>query len=449
MTALKRLPKKVRYYLVSVMFLSMPFLMWAAYLISTKPHTYLTGDAFLALSLMLLVVLGEKFELLLTVGVLVDVSTAVELAAVLLLPTPMVVHVVFWGILLGQLWKKYIWFQSAFNAAARMLAALVASWAYLTFGGRVPVVTHFSLGGLVVPFIVATVLHWGVSLGLISVVVSLRSGQAFLKGAYSFLKSTVLEHVALYLIGLLMAISTETAPWTLLLFVIPIGMVYLSLLNSIRIRSLTKKAVIQMADIIDSRDPYTAEHSKRVAEISRRIARTMNLPYEEVERIATAARVHDLGKLAVDIVVLEKQGKLSDSDWAQIKRHPVLGAEILKNFPNFKDGTQYVRYHHERWDGKGYPEGLKGKEIPLGARIIAVADSYDAMSIARPYRGPLPIEKVWSIFKEGAGSQWDPDVVDALFKVLGWDKDMPPSEQVASEDQGEPNTLASPAREPG
>ena len=384
---------------------------------------------------MLLLAFGEKFELLLSPGILVDVSTAVEITAVLLLPTPVVIHVVFWGILLGQFWKKYVWYQCIFNASGRAFAALIASWVYLMSGGMVPVVTKLNLLRLIIPFIIMSILHVVVSVGIPSEVISLQTRQHPVKIMYSFIKSTALEHIALYLIGLLMAISAEIAPWTLLLFVIPVGMVYLSLMNSIRIRDLTKKAVIQMADIIDSRDPYTAEHSKRVAEMSRKIANAMNLEYEEVERIVTAARVHDLGKLAVDIVVLEKQGKLSDSDWDKIKQHPVLGAEILKNFPNFKDGTQYVRYHHERWDGKGYPEGLKGKDIPLGARIIAVADSYDAMSIARPYRGPLPIEKVWRIFKEGAGTQWDPEVVDALFKVLGWSKEMPPSEQAEPEAQ--------------
>ncbi len=230
-----------------------------------------------------------------------------------------------------------------------------------------------------------------------------------------------MEHVSLYLMGILTALTVQENLWTILLLAVPLGIVYISLQKSLQIRQLTRGAVEKMADIIDRRDPYTYGHSQRVASLAERIAEEMHLSWEETERVKAAARVHDLGKIAMDRTVLEKKEVLSEEEWRKMQEHPSLGAEILQNFPDFRDGTEYVRYHHERWDGRGYPEGLSGEKIPLGARIIAVADSYDAMARARPYRDALPEEKVRSIFVDGAGKQWDPRVVEALFKVLGWD----------------------------
>ncbi|NPA91049.1 MAG: HD-GYP domain-containing protein [Chloroflexi bacterium] len=205
----------------------------------------------------------------------------------------------------------------------------------------------------------------------------------------------------------------------MLLTTIPVALVYLSLRNSLRLQVLTRDAVEKMADVIDRRDPYTAGHSIRVADLAARIAIEMGLPWEEVETIRAAARVHDLGKIEIDSIVLNKPGRLDDREWELMRRHPIVGAEIISRFPEFARGADYIRYHHERWDGKGYPYGLKGEEIPLGARIIAVADSYDAMTTDRPYRRALSRDVVVAELKRGAGVQWDPRVVAAFLRVLG------------------------------
>jgi putative two-component system response regulator len=128
--------------------------------------------------------------------------------------------------------------------------------------------------------------------------------------------------------------------------------------------------------------------------------------------------VHDIGKIVIDLSLLSKPGKLTDEEWKIFQQHPVTGVQMLSLFPDFADGIALVRSHHERIDGRGYPDGKAGDAIPLGARILAVADGFDAMASPRPYRGALPAEVVLSELREGRGSHWDADVVDVLLHLI-------------------------------
>jgi len=126
--------------------------------------------------------------------------------------------------------------------------------------------------------------------------------------------------------------------------------------------------------------------------------------------------LHDIGKIGVSDAVLRKPGRLNDAEFDEIKRHPELGYRILCGVQQFADILPGVRFHHESWNGRGYPQGLAGEKIPLIARVLAVADSFDAMTSTRPYRNGMPIEQVERIFREGAGRQWDPNIVGLLLK---------------------------------
>ena len=170
---------------------------------------------------------------------------------------------------------------------------------------------------------------------------------------------------------------------------------------------------------LEARDPYTRGHSERVAQLSRTIAYEMNLPSEEVKKIETAARLHDLGKIGIPDGILLKPDSLTPSEWAEIQLHPTKSVDMLRLL-GFLNGTlPMIEGHHERYDGRGYPDGLKGEETPRGGRILAVADAYDAMTSARPYRPAMTSEQAIKILKEGAGSQWDPEVVDAFLRAFG------------------------------
>jgi HD-GYP domain-containing protein (c-di-GMP phosphodiesterase class II) len=137
-----------------------------------------------------------------------------------------------------------------------------------------------------------------------------------------------------------------------------------------------------------------------------------------VEQVVLAARVHDLGKIGISNDILHKQGMLTDDERRVIEEHPVIGADILASYSGFRESLAFVRHHHERWDGRGYPDRLKGEEIPLGARIITVADSYDAMTSDRPYRHGMAVEDAVERLKDGMGTQFDPTVTAKFIQIL-------------------------------
>lgn len=169
-----------------------------------------------------------------------------------------------------------------------------------------------------------------------------------------------------------------------------------------------------LVDVVELRDPYTAGHSRRVATTARLLALHLDLTTEEADLIESAGRVHDIGKLAIDPMILIKDGRLTAEEWAETRRHPGLGADVVRRFSAYQHASHLVRHHHERWDGGGYPDGLAGAAIPLGARILAVADTFDAVTSDRPYRPGRSPEQALAILRDGAGSQWDAGVVAAM-----------------------------------
>ncbi|NYE57426.1 HD-GYP domain-containing protein [Carboxydothermus ferrireducens] len=169
---------------------------------------------------------------------------------------------------------------------------------------------------------------------------------------------------------------------------------------------------------LEAKDPYTKGHSERVSELAVEIAREMGMKPDELENIRFMALLHDVGKIGILDTVLNKKGTLDPEEKELIQEHPVLGAKIVEEIPFLKQYAGMVRHHHERFDGTGYPDKVSGEKIPLGARIIAVADTYDAMTSDRPYRAALTKEQAMSELERNAGQQHDPRVVNALLKVL-------------------------------
>lgn len=179
--------------------------------------------------------------------------------------------------------------------------------------------------------------------------------------------------------------------------------------------------IIALANAIDARDSYTYHHSNNVARYSVRIAEEMQLAKERIEKIKHAALLHDIGKIGVKDNILLKDSKLSEEEYAKILMHPVKGEEIIESLPFLQERAKIIRHHHERFDGKGYPDGIKGEDIELEARILALADSFDAMTTQRPYRAPLSIEETKKELLKNKGIQFDPSIVDIFIKIL--DKD--------------------------
>ncbi|MFC7687491.1 HD-GYP domain-containing protein [Ureibacillus sp. GCM10028918] len=175
-----------------------------------------------------------------------------------------------------------------------------------------------------------------------------------------------------------------------------------------------------LANTLDSRDPYTLHHSENVAEYAVQIAEKMNLPQASCEIIRKGALLHDIGKIGIPEDILGKKGKLNDAEYEIIKSHPTLGHNMIKHIGDFhKNGIlDIVLYHHERYDGRGYPTGLKGNEIPLFARIVAIADTFDAMTTKRVYRDEFDLEYALDEIRKNKGIQFDPEIVDVFLSLF-------------------------------
>ncbi|MFA5478659.1 MAG: HD domain-containing phosphohydrolase [Candidatus Muiribacteriota bacterium] len=173
-----------------------------------------------------------------------------------------------------------------------------------------------------------------------------------------------------------------------------------------------------LANVLDAKDPYTHGHSERVMEYSVAIAYKMFLSEKDIKNIKFGALLHDIGKVGVDLTILNKPGRLTDEEYEIIKSHPFQGFEIIKPVKFLEDKFAAIKYHHERWDGKGYPDGLKGEEIPLEARIVAVADTFDAMTSTRSYRKALEKDIAIAEIEKNSGTQFDPRIVEAFMKVV-------------------------------
>lgn len=173
---------------------------------------------------------------------------------------------------------------------------------------------------------------------------------------------------------------------------------------------------------LDAKNSYTCGHSERVADISLILAKSLQLSVSEQQRIHIGAHLHDIGKIGIPDAILNKPGRLTKDEFNIIKRHPEIGSNIVKKMRVFRPVIDIVRHHHERIDGKGYPDGLKGRQISLGARIVAVADAFDAMTTLRPYRIARSLSETIEEMKNCRGNQFDSEVVDILILLL--EKDM-------------------------
>lgn len=178
------------------------------------------------------------------------------------------------------------------------------------------------------------------------------------------------------------------------------------------------ETVTVLANAIEGRDLYTRGHVERVATYALLLARELRWPPNHLRTLELGARLHDIGKIRVPDHILNKPGPLNDEEWAIMKKHPSIGAKILRGISHTRPAIPYILYHHECWDGSGYPEGLKGREIPIEARLLAIVDVYDAISSRRPYHPALSHHQVIEILRSESGKRLDPDLVKIFINIL-------------------------------
>lgn len=190
-----------------------------------------------------------------------------------------------------------------------------------------------------------------------------------------------------------------------------------------KLEKISMQIVQTLSGAIDAKDTYTNGHSTRVADYSREIARRFGYTEKEQDEIYMMGLLHDVGKIGIPEAIINKPARLTDEEYAQIKTHPLVGARILKNISEFPQLAVGARWHHERYDGKGYPDGLAGEDIPQNARIIAIADAYDAMSSRRSYRDVLPQQHIYEELEKGKGTQFDPVFTEVMLQMISKDTD--------------------------
>lgn len=213
----------------------------------------------------------------------------------------------------------------------------------------------------------------------------------------------------------------------------------ISRLMTMRFEKLATQTIMALANAVEAKDLYTKGHSQRVAKYSREIAKRMGYDREKQSEIYYIGLLHDIGKIGVRDSVINKNGRLDEEEYAEIKKHPNIGYDIMKNITEIQDISMGAKSHHERYDGAGYPDGLKGEEIPKIARIIAVADAYDAMTSTRSYREVLPQAVVREEIEKNSGKQFDPEIAQIMLKMIDEDKDYrmrkPAGKQIANSEE--------------
>lgn len=211
--------------------------------------------------------------------------------------------------------------------------------------------------------------------------------------------------------------STEWRPFSILLFFVPILLISHSFRLYADIRQSYLTTVKTVAAAIEANDPYTKGHSERVSELTLALGKELGFPERELQKLQYVALLHDVGKIGIPERILNKPGSLTEEEYEEIKRHSAIGAEILSKIQFLSNKSEIILYHHEKYDGTGYPAGLKGTDIPVGARILSIADAYNAMTTDRPYRGAMTPMAALAELSRCSGIQFDPELVEK-FKVV-------------------------------
>jgi putative nucleotidyltransferase with HDIG domain len=300
-----------------------------------------------------------------------------------------------------------------FNSASSSLSAGAAATGYIALSKTEAPLAE-NLGAVVI----AALAGYAVQTVLVDTAVTLQLRRNPFVSWWRVHRTDLLPQAILYAFGAAAALSAAGDPWVLPLIVLPMGLVLVLIREWTKMRARTRAALVQLADLIDKRDRYTYGHSQRVADLANRLATRMCLAPSQVDLITEAARLHDIGKVTTPDEVLQKSGALEPHEWDVMHQHSEAGYKLLQELSDFWEGAELVRAHHERPDGRGYPRGARGLELPLEASIISACDAYDAMTSDRVYRKALPWPSVRAELLAGRGTQWHAQVVDALLAML-------------------------------
>ncbi|MEL1135883.1 HD-GYP domain-containing protein [Desulfitobacterium sp. THU1] len=380
-------------------------------------HSWHLSDVMGLFVFALLAVISESLPVSLPKGGYVTVGYAIFMACLILFPIGITIPVVLVAGMLvcGKGGKEQLLYKRIFNTSQYVISI---SFAYLVFNLLQAQHARFDIVNLISYFAAAF------SYSLLNVtIVSIALGALFDKSPWFMWRINIRWSIPNFLALAPLAILTsmiyrEFGELALLLLFVPLLLARHSFQLYMDMRKNYLNTVEALVTALEAKDSYTSGHSSRVAEWSVKIAEELKLAEDRVEFIKYAGVLHDVGKIGVNEDILNKSGKLTEAEWEIIRNHSAIGEQIVRSIDFLFDVSTTVRSHHERFDGNGYPDGIKGQEIPLESRIIAVADAYDAMTSSRSYREPLsPVEALTEL-RRVSGSQLDPDVVAAFDSIV-------------------------------
>ncbi len=330
--------------------------------------------------------------------------------------------------------------QRVFNTSMYALSAYLAGRAFLALGGQVGLPNENSFPKIIWPFAGAALVHVAANHGLLSGVLWLTRDSSGTMGSQGvgvgLTGRLLLSDLGYAAYGLLIAaLWSVVGPFAPLLVLIPLFVARWAVAQFAEQQKAYEATVGALCQAVETKDFYTRGHSDRVSRGSVMIAREIGMRGDRVEAIRYAGMLHDVGKLGVPTKVLQKTGKLTEEEYAAIQLHPMRGLDIVREIGFLDEALAGIMHHHERIDGRGYPMGLAGDEIPEFARVLAVADAFDSMTSTRSYRGARPVDEAIEELRKWAGTQFDPAFVDAFVAALkreGWQR--PESPVLAADD---------------
>jgi HD-GYP domain-containing protein (c-di-GMP phosphodiesterase class II) len=314
----------------------------------------------------------------------------------------------------------------AFNGSMLVLTAAAAGGTYLALGGTLGL-TAASFPEVLLPVIAADIVHCFVNGALVAFVVGLAEAVSPLRVFQGTMARSVVSYLAYGLFGVSLAVVWDAAhvgPAAALLLLLPLFVARWAYAQYAEEQRAYDRTVRTLMAAVETKDLYTRGHSERVSAASVMLARVIGMREDRVASLRYAGMLHDVGKLGVPTRVLQKSGRLTESEFAAIQRHPMQGHEIVREIEFLDEAMAGIMHHHERIDGMGYPMGLSGEQIPEFARVIAVADAFDSMTTTRSYRGARSVEEAIVELRRCAGTQFDPPFVEALISAIeaqGWD----------------------------
>ncbi len=414
------LPLRARAYLGAMLLTAVGL---TAYWLVAWPGSRLVSYALLAL-LTALAVCAIHFPLQLARQVKVEVTIAVYFAMLLLFGPAVALPLVACSHLLGGL-TLGCRRNPLTGKSRRDLISTLFNTGQMVAGVGLGAVVYYALAPAVAPAALQDFANlWAVPAAAttmylantfaVATMVGLACGESPLAVWLSDWRTDILQFAGLFLLGLAAALTGTIYPWAPLVLALPATIIYVSLKRTVELSAQTVAAVEALADVVDMRDPSTYRHSAQVAAYAEALARRLDLPSDQVALIRLAARVHDLGKLGIPDAVLFKPARLEAAERALMERHSEMGAQVLARFPQYRAVRELVLAHHERFDGRGYPRGLRGERVPLGAYVIGAADAFEAMTADRPYRKGMSVEHALAELRRGAGSQFHPAVAAAF-----------------------------------